>query len=85
MLNWNKRMVQNLSPLEIGMFIVGRVLLGFGVGAWVMYLFPALALSLIFPPIILGILLSACAAKGLLEIQIQIRHSFSSSPIPLIP
>jgi hypothetical protein len=65
MLNWNKKKVQNLNPLEIWMFIVGRVFVGFGVGAWVMHLFPGLSFLLIFPPIILGALLLAFAAKGL--------------------
>jgi hypothetical protein len=35
MLTWNRRKVQNLSPVEIWLFIVGRVLAALGVGMFV--------------------------------------------------
>lgn len=65
MLNWNHKKVQSLTPWEIWMFIIGRVLVGFGLGALMIQAFPNLANWLILPPLILGAALLIFASKGL--------------------
>jgi hypothetical protein len=67
LLKWNQKRVQNLTPLEIWMFIAGRVLVGFGLGALVIQAFPNLSYWLTFPPLILGAVLLIFAARGLLR------------------
>lgn len=67
LLKWNQKKVQNLRPIEIWMFIAGRVLVGFGLGALVIQIFPNWANLLTLPPLILGIILLLLASKGLLR------------------
>ena len=64
-LNWNRRKVQNLTAWEIWGFIVGRVLMSFGLGVLAMQYYPQMAGSLGIPTLIIGIVLLIFAAKGL--------------------
>lgn len=43
MLDWNRSRVQNLTGTEIWLFIVGRVLVGFGLGVYFAIRMPRLA------------------------------------------
>ena len=43
MLSWNQRKVRQLTPLEIWLFIVGRVLSAFGLGLPVAQYLPGVA------------------------------------------
>jgi hypothetical protein len=61
----NRRRVQNLTGSEIWLFIISRVLLGFGLGALTVSHFPAIASAATWPPIIIGIVLFVVAARGL--------------------
>jgi hypothetical protein len=65
MLSWNKRKVQNLSPGEVWLFIVARVVVGFGLGVLAMRYFPATFGPLGIPAVVIGVILFAIAAKGL--------------------
>ena len=65
MLNWNTRKVKNLTGMEIWLFIVGRVLIGFGVGIICMRYYPQIAGPLGPPSIAVGLLLMLAATKGL--------------------
>ena len=65
MLESNRQRVQALSGGEIWMFIVARVLLGFGVGALAMIHFPAIAVYLVWPALGVGALLFVLASRGL--------------------
>jgi len=46
MLEGNRSRVQNLTSLEIWLFIIGRVLVAFGVGVLAMIYLPATAANL---------------------------------------
>ena len=61
----NYRRVQNLTPLEIWAFIVGRVLVAFGLGVLAVKYFPSVAPSLGVPALVIGVAVLLVAAKGL--------------------
>ena len=63
----NHHRVQNLTPLEIWAFIVGRVLVAFGAGILAVKYFPAFALSLGIPALVVGAVVLMIAAKGLVR------------------
>jgi hypothetical protein len=65
MLKWNTGKVKNLTPTEIWLFIVARVLVGFGAGAVLMRYYPSIVAPLGFPILIVGLVLFVVAAKGL--------------------
>ncbi len=67
MLNWNSTKVKNLKGTEIWIFIVARVLVGFGLGVLAVRYFPGIAQPLGFPALIIGLVLFLVAAKGLLR------------------
>lgn len=64
MLSWNQRKVQQLSPSEIWLFIVGRVLTAFGIGIVLPTYFPQAGV-LGWPALLVGAALLIWAAKGL--------------------
>jgi Na+/melibiose symporter-like transporter len=64
-LDWNRRKVQSLTGWEIWFFILGRVLVGFALGALAMWYFPQIALMIAIPAGIIGLVLLIIAAKGL--------------------
>jgi hypothetical protein len=49
MLKWNAGKVRNLSGTEIWLFIVARVLVGFGLGVLGVHYFPRAYRHLVFP------------------------------------
>lgn len=61
----NRARVRNLTGLEIWLFIVGRVLLGFGLGILVTRHWPQIFTQVDIPAIVAGLLLMVIAAKGL--------------------
>ncbi len=65
MLNWNKRKVASLTGMEIWLFIVGRVLIGFGIGGMGVHYYPQIAGPLGLPALVVGSVLLLVAAKGL--------------------
>ncbi len=65
MLERNRRRVQNLTGLEIWFFIVGRVLLAFGLGVLAMAYAPALASMAVWPAIAAGVILLVLASRGM--------------------
>jgi hypothetical protein len=66
-LKWNHKKVQNLTPLEIWMFVAGRVFVSFGIGILAMRYYPDLTAWSGFPSLIVGIVLLIFAAKGLMR------------------
>jgi hypothetical protein len=64
-LKWNHRKVQQMSPGELYMFIVGRVLAALGLGILFMEFFPRIAVDLAWPALILGMVLLVVASRGL--------------------
>ena len=64
-LEWNHRKVQRLSPGELWMFIVGRVLAGLGLGILLAEHLPDIAAKLGVPALVLGFLLLIYASKGM--------------------
>lgn len=67
LLRWNQKKVQNLTPLEIWMFILGRGFMSFGVGVVAMQYWPGKVSWLGLPTITLGSILFILAAKGLVR------------------
>ncbi len=67
MLKWNSSKVKSLTGTEIWLFIIARVLVGFGLGVLAVRYFPEIALSLGFPALVIGLALFLVAAKGLLR------------------
>ena len=65
MLERNRKRVQQLTGIEIWIFIVARVLLGFAFGVFAVIYFPRIAPHLAWPALILGAVLFLVAAKGL--------------------
>ena len=65
MLTANHRRVQRLTPTEVWLFIVGRVLAAFGVGILFARYQPRLAGALAWPAVVVGVLCLAVAARGL--------------------
>jgi hypothetical protein len=72
MLERNRSRVQNLTGLEIWLFIVGRVLVAFGVGILAMAYTPALASIAVWPALVVGVILLLLASRGM----------FRKSPVP---
>jgi hypothetical protein len=64
-LNWNQERVKRLTGTEIWLFIIARVLLGFGIGVLSSHYFPEIAGRLGVPALAVGLLLFLIAAKGL--------------------
>lgn len=64
MLRWNQERVRQLSPGEIWLFIVGRVLAAFGLGILVAMYVPQTD-SLGWPCLVVGAVLLVVAARGL--------------------
>jgi hypothetical protein len=67
LLKWNQEKVQKLTPLEIWMFIVGRVLTSFGVGVVAMQYWADKVAWSGYPAIVVGLAIFAFAAKGLMR------------------
>jgi hypothetical protein len=67
MLNWNAGKVRNLTGTEIWFFIVGRVLVAFGIGVMGVRYYPQIAGPLGIPAVVVGSVLLVVAAKGLLR------------------
>jgi hypothetical protein len=67
MLESNRRRVRNLTGAEIWMFILGRVLLAFGLGVLALRYFPGLPVWLEWATMAAGALLLAVASPGLLR------------------
>ena len=65
MLRWNIGRVRNLTGTEIWLFIIARVMVGFGVGVLGMRYFPGFISPFGFPALLIGVLLFLIAAKGL--------------------
>ena len=65
MLAWNQRKVRQLTPGEIWLFIIGRVLLAFALGALAMRYYPAATGALALPAAAAGVACLLLAAKGL--------------------
>jgi hypothetical protein len=63
----NQQRVKNLTPLEIWAFIVGRALAAFGIGIMAVKYFPAVALPLGIPALVVGVAILLLAAKGLVR------------------
>jgi hypothetical protein len=64
-LSWNHKKVQNLKPWAIWFFIIGRVLLGFGLGVLAMQNYPKMFGWTGLPLCGLGAFFLLAAAKGL--------------------
>jgi hypothetical protein len=65
MLKWNAARVKNLTGAEIWLFIIARVLVGYGLGVLSMRYFPEIAGPLGFPALLVGLVLFVVASKGL--------------------
>jgi hypothetical protein len=65
MLEGNRRRVQNLTGLEIWFFIIGRVLLAFGLGVLAMIYVPDIASFSAWPTIAVGIVFLLLASRGI--------------------
>jgi hypothetical protein len=64
-LRWNQEKVKKLTGAEIWLFIVARVLIGFGLGVLSAHYFPGIAGPLGYPALAVGIVLLLLATKGL--------------------
>jgi hypothetical protein len=65
MLESNKTRLQNLTGIEIWLFIIGRVLVAFGIGILAMLYFPSDASAIAWPAILIGIAILLVASRGL--------------------
>jgi hypothetical protein len=65
MLKANHRRVQRLTPVEMWLFIIGRVLAAFGVAILIARYQPRLAGSLAWPALLAGVLCLAVASRGM--------------------
>ena len=65
LLEANARRVQNLSPIGIWLFIIGRVLAAFGLGILAMAYFPSYAFPAGVPLVLAGVIALAVAFTGL--------------------
>ena len=65
MLKWNAEKVKRLNGTEIWLFILARVLVGFGLGALAVGYFPQLMFPIAIPAIAIGTILFLIASKGL--------------------
>jgi hypothetical protein len=64
-LAWNQLQVQKLSPGEIWLFILGRVLLALGLGILAAMYFPEASRAAVLPLIVAGLLCLVIASRGL--------------------
>jgi hypothetical protein len=64
MLKWTQTKVQQLSPREIWLFIIGRVFIAFGSGAFAMAHYPKMTRSIALPVAIIGLILLLSGFKG---------------------
>jgi len=64
MLKWNAAKVKNFTGTEIWLFIIARMLIGFGLGVLAVRYFPQVANALGIPALIAGMILFLIAAKG---------------------
>ena len=60
----NAQRVKNLTPAEIWLFIVARVLVGFGAGALLAMHYPLIVRPIALPVLVLGVLFFAAQPKG---------------------
>jgi hypothetical protein len=67
LLKWNAEKVKNLSGTEIWLFILGRVLVAFGIGILTAYYYPQIAWPVGVPALVVGTVLFLIAAKALLR------------------
>ena len=65
MLESNRSRVQGLTGLEIWLFIIGRVLVAFGVGALAMAYFPSVTSTMSWPAVVVGVVILLVASRGL--------------------
>jgi hypothetical protein len=65
MLKWNAEKIKLLTPIEIWLFIIGRVLLAFGLGILGMKYLSQWVGYLDIPAIVLGLFALLVALKGL--------------------
>ena len=65
MLAWNQQQVRNLTPGEIWLFILGRVLLALGLGILAATYFPEASRVAVLPLIVVGLLCLVLASRGL--------------------
>jgi hypothetical protein len=65
MLEQNAARVKNLTGVEIWLFIIARVLAGFGIGVLASRYFPQVANPLRMPALVLGVVLFVIASRGL--------------------
>lgn len=68
MLKANHRRVQRLTPVEIWLFIIGRVLAVLGAGILIARYQPRLAGSFAWPALLAGVLCLAVASRGMLRV-----------------
>lgn len=61
----NHRRLQRLTPAEVWLFIIGRVLAAFGLGILAARYLPGLAAALVWPAVVAGLLCLAVASRGL--------------------
>jgi hypothetical protein len=65
MLRQNAARVKNLTGVEIWLFIIARVLAGFGIGVLACRYLPQVAKPLGMPALVLGVVLFLVASRGL--------------------
>jgi hypothetical protein len=59
-----QKMVQNLNPLKLWMFVLARGFMGFGVGVMAMQYFPHLFAYTGLPMVVVGFVLLGLSLKG---------------------
>jgi hypothetical protein len=64
MLKWNADKVKKLNGTEIWLFILARVLVGFGLGDLFAGYFPQLVFQVAIPAIAIGVIMFLIASKG---------------------
>lgn len=62
--SWSLQKVKNLTFGEIWLFLVARILIGFGAGAYLERYFPQIIDRLALPVLAVGVVLSFIASKG---------------------
>ena len=65
MLEGNRSRVQRLTGGELWLFILTRVLIGFGVGVLAMINYPTVVAHLAWPAIVVGLVMFLVASRGL--------------------
>ena len=71
MLEGNRSRVQNLTGLELWLFIIARVLMAFGVGILAMIYAPTVTAHLAWPAIVVGLVMFLIAARGLAQAAVR--------------